>query len=39
MDRDYVGLHGGGWSATLHPCLHVSYGHWKPGGELLKILL
>lgn len=33
MDRDHVGLYGGGWSAAVHPGLHAGHGHRELGGE------
>jgi hypothetical protein len=33
VDRDHVGLHGGGRLAAVHPGLHAGHGHREPGGE------
>ena len=33
VDRDHVGLHGGGGPAAVHPGLHAGHGHREPGGE------
>lgn len=39
MDRDHVGLYGGGRTASLHSGLHAGHGHWKPGGEYENCVL
>ncbi len=32
VDRDHVGLYGGGWDDHVHHSLHDGHGYWKPCG-------